>query len=97
MDFFPLGKLIFAASKTNAFEAPQAISRAFSILNLQVRLACFGLEFALFTSFSLRIMTVLSLFFASFHLFCCSAVRHSCGFNNSPEPITIRLAGAVML
>src|SRR5688500_3803448 len=96
-DFFPLGRLILAASQTNALDEAQAISLAFLILNFHVKLGCWGLDPRSFTSLSLRIITVLSLFFALFSLFTCSAVKHSAGFSNSPEPTMIRLAGAVML
>src|SRR5438105_4208563 len=95
MHFFPLGRFILAASQTKALEAPQAASRVFWILNFQVQLACFGLDAGSVTSLALRSITVLSLFFASFHLFTWSAVKHSCGFSNSPEPTTIKLDGAV--
>src|SRR5258705_1815804 len=77
IDFLPLGKFIFAASHTKALEAAHATSLALLILNFQVQLALLGREFLSFISLSLRRATVLSLFFASLHLFCCSAVKHS--------------------
>jgi hypothetical protein len=72
--FLPLGRFIFAASCTNAFEAAQATSLAFVILNFQVQFADLGLEAGSPTSFSLRITIVFSLVFAASHLFNCSGV-----------------------
>src|SRR5436309_9555189 len=63
--FFPLGKFILAASHTNAFEAAQATSLAFTILNFQVQVGFDGRELLSLISLSLRIITVLSEFFAS--------------------------------
>src|SRR5687767_13382093 len=74
IDFLPLGKLILAASSTNALDAPHATSLAFVILNFHAQFGLFGLDEASFISFSPRIITVLSLFFASAQRFCCCAV-----------------------
>src|SRR5215204_6471775 len=74
IDFLPLGKLILAASSTNAFDAPHATSLAFAILNFHVQFALFGLDAVSFICFSPRMITVLSLLFASVQRFCCSAV-----------------------
>ena len=72
---FPLGKLIRAASKIKEAEDAQATSLAFSILNFHVKVEVrVGLEFGSVTSAFDRIMTVASLAFAFFNLFCCSAV-----------------------
>src|SRR4029078_4974533 len=95
--FFPLGKFILAASHTNAFEAAHATSLAFWILNFHVQLALLGREFLSLISLSLLIIIVLSLLFAWFQRLIWSAVKQSCGFCNSPEPATIRFAGAVTL
>ncbi len=74
MHFFPLGRLIRAASCTKAFDAAQAASRVLVILKCQVQVGLAGRELFSFTSRSLRIVTVLSLFEAASHRFSCSSV-----------------------
>ena len=62
IEFFPLGRLILAASIINAFEEDHATSLEFSILNFQVNLSTIcGRELGSFISFSDLIMTVSSL------------------------------------
>ena len=62
IEFFPLGRLILAASIINAFEEDHATSLEFSILNFQVNLSSIcGRELGLFISSSDLIMTVSSL------------------------------------
>src|SRR6476469_9172582 len=95
-DFLPLGKLIRAASHTNALEAAQATALVFWILNFQVRLADDGLDFASLTSSALRKTTVLSLLRALPRRLTCVGVNTSFSFCNSPEPTMIKLAGAVI-
>src|SRR6476659_2158838 len=95
-DFFPLGKLIRAASQTKALEAAHATSLVFCILNFQVRLAPDGLDFGSLTSSALRNTTVLSLLRALAMRLTCEGVRTSFSFCNSPEPTMIKFAGAVM-
>src|SRR5438552_18962800 len=95
MQGLPLGKLMRAASSINAFEADQATSLVFWILNFQVIGDFAACDVFSITSFSLRIVTVFSLVFAWLYLLFCSAVKHCSGFCNSPEPTTTILAGVV--
>src|SRR5580765_4489023 len=89
MAFLPLGKFIFAASHTKAFDEAQAKSREELILYFQVQVAFVGLDSGFSTSSAVLNITVLSLSFASFPLFKPSDVSTSSGFNNSPDATTI--------
>ena len=74
-DFFPLGKLIRAASIIKAGDEAHEASRALVNLNFHVKFAFpAGLVDVFVTSSAERIMTVLSLAFAAVQRFCCSVV-----------------------
>ena len=84
--FFPLGRLIFAASQIKAFEAAHATSRAFLHTKCQVLFPFF--DDAVFNSSLPFIVTVLSLAFALLRRLNCSVVKTSAAFCKSPEPAT---------
>src|SRR3954464_10110478 len=94
-DFLPPGRLILAASQTNARDAAHAASRAFWILKCHVSLP--DLDEGFFTSSAERITTVLSLLRAAASRDACDGVSTSFSFSRDPEPTMIRSAGAVML
>src|SRR5882757_6361507 len=95
--FLPPARLIFAASQTNELDADHATSLELIHLKCQVSLSFDGREDGSVTSFSERIITVLSLSFAVLNLLICSGVNTSAGFCNSPEPTTISFADVVIL
>src|SRR5579859_2384563 len=83
--FFPLGKLIRAASHTKPAEAAQATSRVLTQWNFHVsRFAAGRVDGSPATSFP-RIATVLSLPLATCNCCCSLAVSTSAGFTSSPE------------
>src|SRR5918993_4136361 len=95
-DDLPPGRFIFAASQIKAFEEAQDTSRALFNLKRQVSVAALGLEAGSVTSFSLRMITVLSLFLAASYFANWADVSTSAGFCNSPPATTMCEAGAVM-
>src|SRR5262249_23489950 len=92
----PLGRLMRAASHTNARQAPNATSREFFIWKCHVRVGePLGRLDGLVTSSGVRIRTVLSLWRAWARRACSAGLSTSVGFTSSPEPTTIMFDGTV--
>src|SRR6218665_221418 len=97
-DFFPLGRLIFAASITKAADEAQEASREFLSLKCQFKVGFpVGLEAGLTTSSAPRMVMVLSFSAAFFQRFCCSGVYTSAVFTSSPEQTTMWFEGVVIV
>jgi hypothetical protein len=95
-DVLPSGRLIRAASHTNAGEALHTTSRVWSMWKCHVSVPpCLGRLAGSFTSEGVRMYTVLSLSRARASLAISVAVSTSFGFINSPEPATIIAEGTV--
>src|SRR6185503_3846904 len=93
--FFPPGRLMRAASHKNALDAAHSTSREFLQKKCHVRFAFCGYESRLVKSTESLIITVLSLFLATASRLMIFGVNTSAWFNNSPDPTTTILAGAV--